>query len=239
MAKTLSDIKNQIYAYLPQVNSSSKDTLLSNSINLAVERISRAHDWTQFKPYTPVEKVLSEGAYYLSKSDFSFTRFQSIRLMYWRKSSGEDYGKIKFLDDETFLERYGYIDYSDRSKSYPVNYTIQGTRYVFNCPATEDLTIRVYYQQYHPYLTADESELEFEPEYLGFQTIALYSLLELKNSLTGLEFPQELSIITQLAPQYLAELILADKKNDSEELELGTLETDRTDPLTDNFGWPI
>lgn len=244
--KSRAEIKAQIYEYLPKINQSGKTTLINNVIDLAVEEISRKHNFRALRPYTPDETVLAAGSYYLDLISFVFSEMcastvylKDIIAMRWRKSTGDDYGEIRFLDDAEFHARYGYYDYTGRSRGYPVHYTRVANRLYFNCPAYESLIIRCFYQKLHPPFSGDTKRHEFgnNMNMAAFMAIVYRSLFELKSSLTSLEFPQELSGASELAQKYIADMIEIDKDIANEDFELGTSETSRSRFDSDPYGW--
>ena len=244
--KTRDDIKNQIYAYLPKINQAGKATLINNVIDLAVEEISRKHNFRALRPHLPDEATLAAGSYYLDLNSTNFTTMcagsvylKDILSMFWRKSTGSEYGAIRFLDDADFHDRYGYFDYTNRSRGYPVHYTRLADRIIFNCPAYEALTIRCFYQKLHPPFAGDSTEHSFgsNMNMAAFMAIVYRSLLELKSSLSSLEFPQELSGAVEMAQKYMNDMIAIDKDIANEDFELGTLETNYTRFATDPYDW--
>jgi hypothetical protein len=246
MAKTRDDIKNQIYAYLPKINQTGKATLINNVIDLAVEEISRQHDFRALRAHNPDTATLTASAYYLDLDSATFSTMCSSSIylkdilhMRWLKSGTDDYGKITFLDDAEFHDRYGYYDYASRSTGYPFHYTRLADRLIFNCPAYEALTIRCFYQKLHPPFSGDSTEHSFGTKInmAAFMAIVYRSLLELKSSLSSLEFPQELSGASDMYQKYLGDMIAADKDVANEEFELGTMETNTSRWETNPYDW--
>lgn len=230
--KTREDIKNQIYQYLPQINQTAKSTLIHNAIDLAVEDISQRHDFKVFRATTPDSATLTAGAYSLNLSDFSTmgastTYFKDVRAMFRLKSGTADHDPIKYIDDLEFHHRFGYVDYTSRTSGYPTHYTlVGGTKFLFNCPASESLTIRCWYNTFHPPMTYDAQSHSFDTSMnmVAFQAIVHQALVELKHSLSSAEFPMELQTITQMAELYISKLIARDIQKLNEEFELGTSE---------------
>ena len=245
--KSRSDIKAQIFQYLPKVNQSAKATLINNCIDLAVEEITNQHDFRAFREKTPDTCTLSAGSYYLDLNSSNFTNmcgsttpFKSIRLMRWLKvSGGDDYGVIRFLDDLTFHEKYGYVDYASRDRGYPKHYTIIEDRILFNCPAYEALTIRCYYQKTHGAFAGDDTAHGFatRSNMTAFMFIVYRALMELKVSMNSAEFPQELSGVSDAVKKYGAELIAQDVDMPDEEFEIGWAERSDGSVAENPYGW--
>lgn len=243
--KTRAEIASQIYSYLPQVNTTAKTTLVNNCIDLAVEDMSNRHDWRCLRATTPDTATLAAGAYYLDLSSFTVmgaaaTYFKDILMMRWLKGTSSDYGEIKFRDDADFHQRWGYYDYTDRDRGEPCEYTRLGDRLIFNCPANESLTIRCFYQMMHPPFATDATPHSFSSKVnmLAFQTIVYGALTELKSSLTGVEFPQEIQTPASLYEGYLQKLIASDRDIANESIDLGWGErSGRFFDLSDPYGW--
>jgi hypothetical protein len=244
--KTREDIKNQIYDFLPKINQTGKQTLINNCIDMAVEEISRKHDFRALRPHLPDEATLAASAYYLDLNSTNFTTMCStsvylkdIRSMFWRKSTGDDYGRITFLDDQSFHERYGYYDYSSRDTGYPIHYTRLKNRLIFNCPAYEALTIRCFYQELHPPFSGDSTAHSFgtDMNMTAFFAITYRTLMELKSSLSSLEFPQELSGAAEMAQKYFQDMVDADKSVENEEFSIGWSEREERSAATDPYDW--
>lgn len=244
--KTRDDIKNQIYEFLPQINQAGKTTLIDNCIDLAVEEISRLHDFRSLRATTPDEATLTTGSYYLTLDSSTFTTMMAsttymkdILKVFWRKSTGDLYGEIKFIDDDEFHKKYGYYDYTSRSTGYPIHYTILNNRMIFNCPAYESLIIRCFYQKLHPPFEADDTEHSFHEKmnYAAFFAIVYRALAELKASLNSIEFPQDLQTVAQIYPKYIQDMIDIDKTNVNEEFALGWAERTEGGYATDPYDW--
>lgn len=245
--KSRSDIKAQIFQYLPKVNQSAKDTLINNVIDLAVEEITNQHDFRIFKEKTYDTFTMSTGSYFMTLNVANFTTmcasttpFKYIRIMRWLKQSGgEDYGTIRYLDDLTFHEKYGYIDYSSRTRGYPVHYTIIEDRVLFNCPVAEYLYIRCYYQKTHGAFDSDDTPHRFatRSNMTAFMYIVYRALLELKVSLSSAEFPQEIGGISDLVKKYAADLIAQDVEMPDEEFEIGWAERSDGNTVVSSYDW--
>jgi len=243
---TRADIKAQIYEFLPQINQTSKQTLIENCINLAVEEISLIHDFRSLRAATPDEASLVAGAYYLDLNASSFSVMYSstvtvkdILEMFWRKEGTSDYGRIRFLDDSEFHRRYGYYDDSSREGGEPIHYTRLGDRLIFNCPARTALIIRCFYQKVHPPFASDGDTHSFgaKSNTTALFAIVYRALLELKSSLNSLEFPQEMSQLTPMAQKYASDLVSLDKYVVNEEFEIGWAETTEGGFREDAYGW--
>lgn len=242
--KTRTEIRNQIYQYLPQVNQTGKLTLVNNAIDLAVEDMSNRHDFRCLRAVTPDTATLAVGAYYLDLSSFTVmgaaaTYLKDILQMRWMKGTSEDYGHIKFVDDALFHDRWGYVDYSGRTRGEPVEYTRLGDRLIFNCPANEALTIRCWYQKLHPPFAADATSHSFDTRAnsTAFMAIVYGALTELKSSLSGVEFPQELQTPAAMYEQWLQKLIAKDRDVPNEAFEIGLGERGSRFNTSDPYDW--
>jgi len=245
--KTRGDIQNQLYEYLPKINQSGKATLINNVIDLAVEEISRQHNFRALRALNPDHALLSAGAYYLNMTSAWFTAMCSssvylkdILAMFWLKpGTTDDYGPIKFIDDAEFHDRYGYYDSTLRARGYPIHYTQVTNRLLFNCPAYEAIWIRCFYQKLHPPFAGDNTSHSFDSKMnmAAFMAIVYRSLFELKSSMASLEFPQELAGAKEAYEKYLVDMITIDKDIANEEFELGTLETNNGRWDTDPYAW--
>lgn len=228
--KTRLECQAQIYEYLPSLNQSAKATLINNCLDLALEEISHQHDFRCLRAASPDEATLAAGAYSLVINSTNFTTmmgatgyFKDILAMFMRITGKTDYKPITFLDDKEFHHRYGYVDYASRTRGYPQHYTRLGTTLIFNCPASESLLIRCWYQKYHPPFSADGTSHSFDSKdnMIAFYAIVYSAMVELKNSLNTLEFPQDLQNVTAMAQLYTQRLIERDKVIVNEEFEIG------------------
>jgi hypothetical protein len=215
-----------------------------------VEEISHRHNFRCFRASTPDEATLTAGSYTLELNSTNFSTmmgatgyFKEILAMFRRISGKQDYGPIKFIDDKLFHDTYGYVDYTSRTQGYPNYYTRLGDVLWFNCPASEDLIIRVWYQKYHPPFTDDTTSHSFDSQdnMLAFNAIVYQSLVELKSSLHGIEFPKELQGVTAMAEHYIRLLIARDAERDlmNEHMDLlGWSERSHfDDAVEDPYSW--
>jgi hypothetical protein len=245
--KTRTDIKNQIYQYLPQINQTAKATLINNCIDLAVEDISNRHNFRSLRASTPDTATLAAAAYSLNLTDFttmggSTGYFKEVLAMFRLQTGKEDHAPVRFVDDIDFHQTYGYVDYTSAQTGAPSYYTYIATKFLFNCPADTSYTIRVWYQTYHPPFAADATSHSFDTRdnMVAFQAIVHRSLIELKNSLSSGEFPMDLQAIGQLSEGYISQLIQRDVERtlQNETFELGVLERSSRRATDENpYSW--
>jgi len=236
--KTRADILAQIYEYVPQANVSSHNTLIDNLVDLAAEEISYRHNFRYFAISTPVTHDLLEGEYYVDESDFSFTNLKEIRFMQWIISSDGSHGRIKWKPAERFLMDHPFVDYSNHTTGKPEYYTKIGTRYYFNRPADETITVRIWYQKTHGNFTDDTTSHSFEPDNLGFQAIVATVLAELHDALPGMEISLKAEQAIQKKEYWISKLIEADmKKADEEIIMLGNTDRDTSEGEISPYSW--
>lgn len=246
--KTRTDIKNQIYQYLPQINQTAKATLINNVIDLAVEEISQRHNFRCFRSHTPDTATLAASAYYLDLTDFSTMggssgNFKEVIAMFLLESGKDTYNTVRFVDDQDWHTTFGYVDYASRQTGTPSRYTILNQRFFFNCPADKAYTIRCWYQQLHPSFSADATSHSFDSRdnMVAFMAIVHQALVELKSSLGSAEFPMDLQTINAMAEKYISKLIERDVERtiQNEDFALGVLErsTRRETTTTDPYSW--
>jgi len=165
--------------------------------------------------------------------------FKDILAMFWMVSGTSDYNPIKFMDDIVFHQTFGYVDDPDRTRGKPTHYTRLTDRFIFNCPADETISIRCWYQKYHPPFASDGTSHSFaaKDNMLAFQAIVHTALAELKMSMDALEFPQELSNVTQFAKYYTDRLIQRDIDVANEQFEFGWSERTSRASASDDYSW--
>lgn len=226
--KNRANIASQIYEYLPRLNTSSKTTLVNNAIDAAVETISHRHDFRCLRSATPDTATMTAGQYSAPMTSFGTVGsdaacFKGFLKLFQMKANAEDHNEIEFLDDASFHDRFGYVDYASRSPGKPRFYTRLANTLLFDCPVDEAITLRGWWQKYHGPFAADTSTHQFQPKdnMLAFNTILYFSLMELKSSLTGVEIPQELVTAEQRAEMLLQELIARDKDIPNESFSFG------------------
>jgi len=235
---TRSDILNQVYEYLPTANVSSHDTLIDNLIDLAAEEISYAHNFRYLASSTPVEATLVADAYYLDESDFSFSNLKEPLHVMWLNSTTGEHREIRWKPQQTFHRDHPYRDYSSISTGKPKWYTRVGTRWFFNVPADESITVRVWYQQTHGNFSSDATSHSFVPDNTGFQAIVASVLEELHDALPGMEMsPKAIAAINKKG-YWIQKLIDADMKRANEDVEmLENVHGDKSADITDPYAW--
>lgn len=237
--RTRSDIINQVYSYLPNLNVSSYDTTLDNLINLAAEEISRRHNFTYLRATAPATHDLVADEYYVDESDFSFTNFKEIIFLQWIKSGTGENGRIKYLPQQDFVNRYPYVEYSGNTDGKPKHYTRVGTRYFFNCQLDETVTLRAWYQQLHGNFAGDSTSHSFDPDNLGFQAIVACVLSEAQEAIPGLQLSQKAIETAQRKEYWINQLIEYDLNRANEPIEIEPLHrrTDSSAGVTDPYSW--
>lgn len=208
--KTRTNIISQVYEYIPQVEVTSRDDLLDNLIDLAVEMISQRHNFSYLRATAPATHDVIADEYYIDESDFSFTNFKEILLLQWAKASSGENARIKFLPFPDFIERYPYVEYSGNTDGKPKHYTKTGTRYLFNCQLDETVTMRAWYQQLHGNFVNDAAVHSFDPDNLGFQAIVSIVLSEIHDALPSLEVSKKAGMAMQKSEIWIDRLIRAD-----------------------------
>lgn len=217
--KTRSDIRTAVLAYLPQMNMSSKTTMVNDLIDLVVERMTAGpYDFRCFRVYTPDTATLTAGSYYLDLSSFTTmgaasANFKDITEMRWLKTGTNYYGKIEFVQDEKWHNKYGYVDYASATRGKPSEYTRLADRILFNCPTDESITIRCWWKKFHGPFAGDSTAHSFSTKdnMLAYQTIIMGVLAEAKMSLTGLELLQNFKDADARHAALLSELIARDR----------------------------
>jgi hypothetical protein len=242
--KTRGDILSQVYQYLPQMNQTSKVTMLNNLVDLAVEEISNRHNFRSLKATAPDTATMTAGQYYVDLTGFATMGgtagyLKDILEMRLTESGKGTYSVIKYLDDKEFHDRAGYIDYASATQGAPSYYTRVGDRLLFNCPADKAYIVRAWYQKYHPPFSTDTMVHQFEAKsnMMAFHAIVYMTLLEAKNSLNSFEFPQELQAVGQMAEMWVQKLIGRDMDIANEEFEMGTLDSGEGGGVVDPYGW--
>lgn len=236
--KTRADIIAQLKWYVPQLNAESHDTLIDNVIDLAAEEISYRHNFNFLSESTPIDVSLSEGDYSITKTTFGFTDFKEIIHMLWLISTTGSNAKIMYKPRKRFLLDYPYIDYSGITGGKPTFYTWIENTVFFNCPADEDITIRVWYQKTHGNFTDDSTSHLFEPDNLGFQAIIAVALSEIQEALPGMEISQKTALVMQKKEYWINQLIEIDMTKADQEIEMGeNIDLKTSAGITDPYAW--
>jgi len=142
--KTRSQIKAQIYEYLPNINNSAHTTLLENLIDLAAEEISYRHNFRYLALTTPAEHDIVEGEYYVEESDFGFGGIQLNT--YTSTMTGDETFTYDGGDDKIFyLDPNGADRTFNPSGNFPTGFTVKiyntGT-YQITFDSTDSVVIR-------------------------------------------------------------------------------------------------
>ncbi len=244
--KTKSEILSQVYEYVPQVNQTSKTTLIGNLLDYVAEDISKRHDFRCLRATTPDTCAMTASQYSVALTAFTTmgsasTPFKDILHLVWMKTGTNDYGIIKFIEDKEFHTKVGYYDYSGATLGKPSRYTRLGDTFLFNCPADESITLRAFYQKFHGPFGGTGSSHEFSAKdnMLAFMALVYGVLKEAKESLTGLEFPQEMQTVEQKYEMFVQKLIASDKDIANEDMDLlGWGEkADSVEPYYNPYGW--
>lgn len=242
--KTRADILAQIYQYLPQVNQTSKATLLNNLIDVAAEEISNRHNFRALRASSPDTAAMTAGQYYVDMTAFATMGgtagyLKDILEMRLMKTGDSTYGVIKYLDDKEFHDRFGYVDYASASRGAPSYYTRLGDRLIFNCPADQAYIARAWYQKYHAPFSTDTMSHQFESKsnMAAFHALVYMTLLEAKSSMNAVEFPEELQSVGQMAEAWVQKLIMRDMDVGNEDFEMGIMEDSGGDSTVNPYSW--
>jgi len=236
--KTRTNIKDQVKKYFPTAGNTAHDTLLDNLIDLAVETISERHNFRCLAATAPASHDVTEGEYYIDEADFTFTNFKEITRMQWVKAATGEHGRIKYKHPGAFDRDYPYLDYAGRTGGKPQFYTQKGTRYFFNCPLDETVSVRAWYQMKHGNFASDDAVHLFDSDNLAFQAIVSITLSELHDALPGFELSPKAQFAIQKSGVWVSQLIESDRGRTDEEIVLGAYE-DRNPSGGDNdpYSW--
>lgn len=238
MAKSQSNVESQIGYYVPQITATVHATLLDNVINLALEEISERHDFRKLR-YGPEDYSASANEYNWSISDLvdaSYTEIKHTITLMWLKSSTGEVGKINYLTPDVFLGRYPYVDYASRDTGKPVFYTEINSKYYVNVPLDEAVTLRHYYQRYHPQISGSETIL-FDPPNIAMMAVVAAAISEINDALPGLDLSPKAQAAMMRKEFWINRLIEYDLKR-ADPIELGSLERgDWRTFETDPYAW--
>lgn len=223
--KTQAEILAQVFQYVPQVNQSSKTTLMANLLDFVAEDISHRHDFRSLRATSPDTATMSAGAYSVVLTAWttmgsSSMPFKDILSLHWMTAGTDDYSVIKFIDDKEFHSEEGYYDYASRTRGKPTRYTRVGDTFLFNVPADETILLRAHYQKFHPAFATSTSQHQFaaKDNMLAFMALTYGVLKESKASLSNVEYPQELAQVEKQYEMFIQRLIARDKDISNEEI---------------------
>lgn len=238
MAKTRTDIIDQIYEYLPNVNVDSHDTALDNLIDLAAEQVSSQYNFSYLRATSPATHDVSANEYTVAETDFSFTNLKEVLFLEWVKSGTGENARIHWLPEQEFHDRYRYVSYSGNTDGKPRHYTRAGKTFLFNCQLDETVTVRAWYQQYHGAFTDDATEHNFVPDMLGFNAIVAVALQEAHRLIPGIQLNPKAQSAASYAQYWVEELIKADAQRADEEVKLfPKYKRDSSGGVTDPYHW--
>lgn len=159
---TRAEIQNQIYQYIPHMNQAAKLTLVNNAIDLALERISRRHNFVCLRGATVATATITAGQYSFARTSLGPRVWATSSIgqgVDWIKDiislwlfdvSGDVTKFVRYMDLKEFDNTYSVEEIASRGSAAADHYTRVGGTYLLSAPADKAYELLARYQMYHP-----------------------------------------------------------------------------------------